>query len=516
MMTTGRIRIYRQAATGSRLLLEHFASDTAPFNDSINTISQGSTTIFLTSHDDAATFAQSAMLHARTLAARLSPRIIVPILLQAITDFYYRGIGQDVPWIGTALKLTVANLWNETNPNGRRTDSQKQLREAVAASGLAELLSGIALAFAASDGGRVEINGSDWTSEGDVDRALREFNTSFAARGRRLRTASAASQLLEQYDTTMKGIAKVLAGSNPADVSELSHTLLSHIPNGEPVAFWVGLWARLNIIFNLAVLPDDDFESVVIMHELPSARRDLNANERRAIDELYWTRAWRQAQPTWMLRHLIADRPILVIPERGMLTSAGIAADSITFFLESALFGYQDQSPSRLSANAFKSAVSEPFEKRIESLLLDRGFRAGQVTDRGVWNTSNGAVPLQNSLGEPPPGEIDVLAASRKHGIVLLIECKVLGMPFTESRLRNLLSKIGPEDAESFFSKMRKKAAWLRRVSEFHDFDDGAFVSMLVLDRRSPGMQRGSPNIIVCSEEDVRDVILPNILAHGN
>jgi hypothetical protein len=57
------------------------------------------------------------------------------------------------------------------------------------------------------------------------------------------------------------------------------------------------------------------------------------------------------------------------------------------------------------------------------------------VTTKGTWLIDR-PVDLAARVG-PPPGDIDVLAM-HDSGYVLVIECKILAMPDTDERLRNL------------------------------------------------------------------------------
>jgi hypothetical protein len=66
-------------------------------------------------------------------------------------------------------------------------------------------------------------------------------------------------------------------------------------------------------------------------------------------------------------------------------------------------------------------------------------------------------------------------------------ECKVLSAPTEASRLRNVASKLGPEDAESFRAKLRRKVEWAERLGRnLVPTFDGA-MGLIVLDRFWPG-----------------------------
>lgn len=59
------------------------------------------------------------------------------------------------------------------------------------------------------------------------------------------------------------------------------------------------------------------------------------------------------------------------------------------------------------------------------------------------------------------------------------MECKVLALPFTHSKLLNVAQKLGPVDSESFHSKLQRKAKWLRATATFKDVE---LLSLLVVD----------------------------------
>lgn len=513
-MPRGESRIYRQAAAGSAALLRSLAESKTPFTEPVSAICGGPTTFTLANLEEAEELLQKARVYAAQQALPLSPRISAPVLAQAIGDYYFYNIGAEAPWLGTALKVTLANLWTDSDGSDR-TQSQKQLNCAVTAAGLLEMLEATKLAFSASDGGRVEFGSHNWSASGDVERAFNELMASYAGRGRRLRVAREVKQnIMGTLQKTFEGVSRILQGEAPASVPSLSGMLLARIPPREPIAFWAGLWARLFLLVHAGAARQENPGQIVLLREVPWARDNLEEVRREALDTLYWTKEWRRRQPPTTLRHLIVERPIVTIPNRSAVTSVPLIVDSITWFIESSLFGYQPRSSPRLSDNVLRTVVSEPFEEEIASLFSSHGFRAGKVTEEGAWMVEGEPFLLRHPSGIVPPGEMDVLAVREDKQIVLLIECKVLDMPFTESKLRNLLSKVGAQDAEGFYVKLRKKAAWLREVIQLRQFDDDAFVSVLVLDRRSPGISERLEGVLVCDAKTLKEELIPMILAH--
>jgi hypothetical protein len=142
-----------------------------------------------------------------------------------------------------------------------------------------------------------------------------------------------------------------------------------------------------------------------------------------------------------------------------------------------------------LSSECFRSVISLPFEARVQSVLTSAGFRAGRVNEKGTWFPQNERpVNISVHAGTSIPGEIDVLAV-HPDGRIVVCECKVLAIPWDDKRLRNVLGKLGKEDAEEILSKVIRKLAWIRLVeSNLVSCRIRDRAAIIVLDRPWPGI----------------------------
>jgi len=125
---------------------------------------------------------------------------------------------------------------------------------------------------------------------------------------------------------------------------------------------------------------------------------------------------------------------------------------------------------------------------------------AGKVTERGNWLLPNETESLTNPNEVRAPGEIDVLAFHPSEMMVLIIECKVLGLPRSVEGMRNQIVKLGLDDAEAFHAKLRAKIRWLQGTSLFKRLTAKYFIGLVVLDRKAPAMFLQSEFEVIDSE----------------
>jgi hypothetical protein len=104
---------------------------------------------------------------------------------------------------------------------------------------------------------------------------------------------------------------------------------------------------------------------------------------------------------------------------------------------------------------------------------------------------------LVHPNGIKVPGEIDVLALHPSGLLALILECKVLTQPFSKSKLTNIVGKLGPDDQESFHSKLERKVNWLSDVPALK----GADVAGALLVDQGSFLGRGAPHPVVDLEQ---------------
>jgi hypothetical protein len=105
---------------------------------------------------------------------------------------------------------------------------------------------------------------------------------------------------------------------------------------------------------------------------------------------------------------------------------------------------------------------------------------AGEVTSKGAWITQDGII--ERPTGVPrPKGQIDVLAW-HPSGYMILADCKILQLPYTENAWINLWKKLH-EDEQGFRGKIQGNAAWSRDFLDVGRRAVSRSVTALILDQ---------------------------------
>jgi len=302
--------------------------------------------------------------------------------------------------------------------------------------------------------------------------------------------------LWRQPIASIAAIQRIIAGSKPTDEALFKGTLFAEIPANFK-EFWVRLYLLLVLIgvtHKIAAAFDPDYVSISVFGRLALALPEGALQSGDIMRGLFWTSDWYERQdPSWM-HEMLVERPILRLdPDKEIFcASTALLNDSINWFIEATVMSYTPHGgirlPGKLSNRLFRNYISEPFEKSVETVLKEFGFVAGNVTESGNWRLPREIEALTNPNEARLPGEIDVLAFHPTQMMVLVIECKVLGLPRSILGMRNQIVKLGLDDSEAFHSKLRAKIRWLQGTSLFSGLTAEHFVGLVVLDRKAPAM----------------------------
>jgi len=495
-------RLYRQAQEGSLKILKNFSEKDSPFDAAITAIIKKDS-ILITDVEDSHRMLILAEEYASALCKSVSPYLGIPIILQAITDYYYGGhygkYSIDPFWLGTALKTTLALVGRNVYTSTAHTFSRslKSITEAIVAAGLLDLLRGVTRIYDVFGDGTLEINGSGIAPQSpEIENVIIEFNAAFRKRGLIFRTLIDTTQAIWLQETMLDAIENVLNGEPPCDQKEFSGTFFEKLPSNIPVEFWLFIWVYLSLFliskgFRLRVV--NDMCGVSIFEKFGTFI-PKGANRKLAqaiIKQVFWSQKWYSTRIKENAHNMIVERPIIRLrPQQSIFaTSPLLIGEALNWFIEASKMHGTKAGGVQLPDEIFKKFVSEPFETKVCEVLRQYGFIAGTVNDSGVWLTGSEAVILHHKYGEKFPGEIDVLAYHETKRLTFVCECKVLGLPDSTNRLRNLVLKIGPKDSDGFHSKLQKKVLWIQHTKNFPRFFDKTPVGFLILDRIWPGIQ---------------------------
>lgn len=426
-------------------------------------------------------------------ARMLQPRTAIAILIQAISSCYYGAPQLRFPEIGPALKISLASVWPiQWEENGGSLNGTDYI-ELISISFIVGQLHMLRMAFYQAEQGEVTLSADALQTSGPVGELLAAFNFAFARRGQMLRLAQeTTTKIITDAPNVLSGILRILRGDK-GEIEELRDCWLSKVPRKEPRIFWERLAVLLTLFLELSIMSEDAGVPAEAALMLPNFAFVMKAklgkfNPSVHSRGLFWQRDWLAKQHPREHRNLIVERPIVRVSQDPPVycSALGLVGDAINWFVESSIISYHGASGVRLSQACFRSLLSEPFERQVEAEMRALGLRAGTVTEKGCWQLER-PVELAPLAGEPPPGEIDVLAV-HDSGFIFVLECKVLAMPTTDERLRNLMGKLGGDDTEAMHSKVGAKLTWVRRISSRLVSAVVEERAIIVLDRPWPGV----------------------------
>jgi hypothetical protein len=505
-MTGDISRLYRQAEEGSRQLFERFSNERLPFERAIEAISNGQHSLVITGPEEATTWMAKALAYAQSLSKQVSPYLSLPVILQAVTDFYFGPYGKEPPWLGTALKISLALIWANVHSNSvANSKSLKDVGDLVAAAAVFEQLEGIRWAYTGGEG-QAELTGYGSRLSGDLLQFATEMQAAFEKRGQLHRTLSDSVKAIFgdvlQPLAALQACQHILNGEHPQSQKAFEGTIFAEIP-GEPLEFWAGLWGRLvlfigSMVARAAVKGDPDPGGIALIPTLDipvflKRGRDPVVLE-QAIRRLFWDRNWYVSRVKENPQNMIVERPVMRITRDFNLfvTSTFNIADSITWFVEASILEYPRSGGVPLPKAVFEHSISDRFEQTVKNVLRRHGFQAGEVNEGQQWILEEQPpLKLEHLSAKKLPGQIGILAYHRRRKLVFVVECKVLALPDSVTRLRNIVGKIGEEDSEAFHSKLRRKIEWVQNTQLFAGVPRSQFMGLIVLDRVLPGMMRG-------------------------
>jgi hypothetical protein len=489
-------RLYRQAAEGSRELVDALLEErdtTLPFQQLVPT-----GTLVVTSSADLSPLVERQLTVITTLGKSVSAYHALPVLSEATEQTYYGPEDRRIDGLGPPLKIASAMAYlGVSAPREQTSASIGALAELVRACHLLDLLLVARMHAALAPSGTIRVGADGITMD---DPTATQFERAFAAKGRNARLADSTAKAVLRQET-LHGVRHVLEGAAPGTVDELRDTVLGGVADTNR-DFWGGLFVRLLLLkaaadTRLAVTTDRCGTVILGRAGFQMEVGQLDGKHLQAVMQgAFWTSAWRDLQPPDALRHLVVRRPVQRIAPHTELfvTTLGYIVDSISSWVEGAVFREAWVGSAALKETCFQSLVSTPFEEKTASIFQRHGFAAARVTEFGRWEPDTNGRDLMSELGDNPPGEIDVLAV-HPLGFVVVAECKVLASPYEVARVRNVASKLSPDDAEGFRSKLRRKAEWVRRLERRLIPTYQGVLEMIVLDRFLPGSLYSDPGI---------------------
>ena len=456
--------------------------------------------IRIENREQSAVWAKKSRDYLANLSRKVAPNWAIPILLQMLNDCYYGKRRDQVIEFGVAVKLSLAFVSENVFRGGNDGIVQKSLpaiQRIILAAHCFQLLRTTDMAFGiySQDGDFVEYNDLGAARQSANFRQIAvESRTVFSKRGASHRTLTDAfNGIWKNLSKAAEAIENVLNDDPPNEQEAFNNTLLSAVPVGAKL-FWEGLWARVGLAikwieFHKSITKSSLRRILVFAPIDATLPPKFSEKFPDAFRRLLWDTEWYDREIDKSPDSMIVERPVLTLSREGNMyaTSFLAIADSLNWFIEASVLCYPGEG-ARLPGHIFQKYVSRSFEESAIQLFRSHGFLAGRVSDKGSWHTQNGTISLSNHSDARIPGEIDVLAHNPNVAPVTLVECKVLGYPKNERRLRNILAKFQEADSEGFQSTISKKLQWIKSNRYFTQMNCLQFAGMILLDRKMPGM----------------------------
>ncbi|WP_162243740.1 hypothetical protein [Ramlibacter sp. Leaf400] len=478
-------RLYQQSENLASFLLESYLDDDAPLAEPAAVLVRTEASR-LTDECARKRAVEVAWNHLVAVGSALDPRSVVPGLLEAIEQYYY-GMGpikDAVPWLGPALKTATSVIWANQTVIGPSTKAHNQVRRLVAAAAAWEQLALYDAQARALELGPAEFLPSGIRVVREEDREVRKaWRASALARGLAHRTLQNSRDVIwNDVSQFMEAVAAVLGGEQPSRIPLFQGTVFEQIepqPN-----FWLGLSVRLHLLahamqFRRLGRPDST-PGISLFEPFASTSSFIGEDPETvnaAVRAMFWQREWHRGRLARRdsLSNMVVERPAMRIDDRTFAVAMTHIGDSINGFVEHSVLGYTGYGGVPVSQEAFRRFVSQPFEDRVIAYFSERGWKADHISEGGAWSGAR----LCHLAGQRIPGEVDVLAKHPRARMAILVECKVLALPFNATKLLNVAQKLGHVDAEGFHRKLEMKAEWLRGTP---DFADVQVIPMLVVD----------------------------------
>lgn len=392
--------------------------------------------------------AEESLATPSSAAQEVDPNFAMELLLFSWEETLHEAATYK-PYFRPAIKRAIIEL-RSVNPGQSR--SIRKLATLVASCALAQ-------------DRELEAHQASW-NPGPFERSIELQIT-----GERIQTASFTSGLFQNLESSLDFSARRAKGDNS---TRHPSTEVMNIARGlEAISgvetFWKEVYLRLALSLHVTQrhlrAGADPAKSFTL---LPTRMTRLEGFGDLPIQHL-------EIDEDDLLNHLCfqgTDRPddldLVIRPAlkatHGVITSTRLIGESIAPY---ALRWIHE-------SGGWLECISKPFEARVEAELRARGFAAGSVSRKGIWDTGEPSTYLHEAMAGSAsscPGEIDVVSSDGS--TFQLFECKSI-YPF--SKLRNIVGRVSDEDTSGWISNATRKVEWLESATG----REVSFASMIV------------------------------------
>lgn len=501
-------RLYIQSDEIASKILAEINPDDLDFGPVLASLAFPDVQIF-DSLDKMEEFSEAVKKHLESSCKSLDPLYCIPVLISAFSRFYEEMHFRKSNLPVVACKLMISFIWSSTysakTPTSRSfTSLLYALKIAILFSNLDQVIN----IWRFSVNGKVEVN-----SKGVFAlESLAGYAINFNSLGPHdFKVLEAAVENIWSDENSFEKVQNILTGKVKLGEKLFGDSFLSDIPFQE-TEFWANLWCKfriyLLIIKERHIVAGQAFGGVCLLTERVKVIREKSGNLLQSMNENnFW-------QPTWHkikmgdeiseIKRMVVDRPMIGIyePEPVYATSIAFLWDSINVLLEEFVH-------SKKGNKIYERYFSGPFETTTLELFRKYGFECGEVNTNSMWKTVH---PIKLETAEKIPGQIDILAISDQHRLIVVADCKMVHFPNKLNAQKNLLGKFGAADNEGFFKKLNRKTEWFGSCNNFN-LEDYNILKILITNIKIP--IPGDEERLVLSIDEVEERLLLVLRPHS-
>jgi hypothetical protein len=506
--------LYQQAYGGSQKLRSDLSKSNSFFDDLAQFLTEGKDRLVAKSLPECLRYREKLNKYTNEIASEIDPYYGLPILLQAITDYYFTKGEKQANWLGVPLKTALALVWKNVHESHEYSGEMiARLEILVTAIDLTQSIDAYCAMYEylAEDRDQnldwVEFFADGYSSAGaNFDLIKSQMADTFNQRGADVyRTVKdSVDTILEKPFEALQAIIRiVLLGKKPETQNVFRGTIFAEITGSEQKTFWVKLFCLLELLefVEKSSLAAPMPVSSIAIFETPFIKvhwSNLEISDKSKIQQVIYSLLWKQdwwrsKQGSQDFANSVVERPALRISSKRELFIASPLSmvDTINWFVEASIMGYKDSGGVKV-ADRLRQEITDRFEIQVQELFRNHGCNAGKVTENGVWLMDKNKMPvIKHPQNRKNPGEIDILAYQPETQWLYVVECKVLNLPLVAKNIRNVDAKLNDRSKEKFHTKLNKKSKWIQEsINWFADqgYPIQEVINVIVLDRFLPGM----------------------------
>ncbi|MFK8103097.1 MAG: hypothetical protein AB8G15_11250 [Saprospiraceae bacterium] len=484
---------YHKTNSRSQKLRTELARASTPFHFPLRNLLHRKEDLVLRSHEELSTTLANLSTAISSYAKQLNAADALPVLVQAVTDFYYQKEGKSKSNnVGLALKSSCTfifqNVWGTPL---KQENTLKDIVQLVNAVLLYESLHSMYIFYHFVGNIKLTISPRDIRTPSRYQYLNQEV-LRLTSKTNSFRTIKDVFKIIwnDLRGFEEKVLAVLTLRRN--EIEFFQGTIFEAIP-ASCTAFWLGVYLRLLLYRRLMsqasqLRQTEDIAALMgiqIFQEFQITLSEIAPPEviANCVKSLFWDKNLPLDGLFNERGNLLAHRPIIRVSCEPLcfVSSPYLLMDALHTFIEASVMNYKISTAATLPPIIFEKYIATAFEERILDLFQKTCDQVGSVSAKAVWKVDKQFIKLSE---EKSPGQIDVLGVVEEEKLIYVVEAKVLKDPFSFNAFRNVVQKVGRADDANFHAKLAKKMSWLKANAP--QFAGYQMIGILVLDKYVP------------------------------